>query len=123
MTIPLSQHKQRPINSKILLLIMLLAYCSLVHAQREFRVYNSYEYEADVHLPSDYQEPGEFVSGRLMYPSGGRMRWGNWEQGGTSWSVDYPKGDRPFVSLLNSFSTIDARSVEHPVNLNDGEDV
>jgi len=96
-----------------------------VQAQREFREYPGFEYEPDLHLPADWNVPGEFVSGRLMYPSNVRMgRWGgSWEQGGTSWAVDYPKGDRTFVNLLRRFSTINARSVEQPVNLNDGDDV
>jgi len=92
-------------------------------AQREFRVYEGFEYEADIELPQDYLVPGEFVSGRLMYPSGGRRGWGNWELGGTSWAVDYPKGDRTFVSLLRRFSTINVRSVEQPVNPDDGDDI
>jgi len=96
-----------------------------VCAQREFRVYNSFEYEADVQLPADYMVPGEFVSGRLMYPAGGRMgrrgRGGGWENGGTSWAVDYPKGDRTFLSLLRRFSTINVRSVEQPVNINEDD--
>ena len=114
-----------PVFSAILLLLLVvvcLMLCFPVQAQREFRVYPGYEYDADVSLPPDYDQPGEFVTGRLMYPSGGWAR-GRWEQGGTSWAVDYPKGDRTFVSLLRRFSTIRARSVEQPVNLNDGDDV
>ena len=94
-----------------------------VHAQREFRVYQSFEYDADVQLPMDYKVPGEFVVGRLMYPGSGRWGWGNWEEGGTSWAVDYPKGDRTFARLLRRFSTVNVRSVEQPVNLDDGDDV
>lgn len=105
------------------LTLLQLQLAAPVLAQREFRVYPGYEYDADVQLPPDWEVPGEFVSGRLMYPSVGRMGWGNWERGGTSWAVDYPKGDRTFVSLLRRFSTINARSVEQPVNLNDGDDV
>jgi hypothetical protein len=99
------------------------------YAQREFRVYDSFEgYDADVELPADYAVSGEFVVGRLMYPSGvgfGRRWWrgGNWEQGGTSWAVDYPRGDRTLARLLRRFSSINVRSVEQPVNLNDGDDV
>jgi len=104
---------------------MLVAGSGGVTAQREFREYPGFEFEADVQLPPDWDQPGEFVSGRLMYPSNVRMGWrgGSWEQGGTSWGVDYPKGDRTFVSLLRRFSTINARSVEQPVNLDDGDDV
>jgi hypothetical protein len=95
-------------------------------AQREWRQYESFEYEIDHGLPPDYQVPGEFVTGRLMYPSNvgmGRARRGGWLQGGTSWAVDYPEGDRTFVSLLRRFSTINTRSVEQPVNPDDAEDM
>ncbi len=48
---------------------------------------------------------------------------GDWTQGGTAWAVDYPRGDRTFARLLERLSTIDVRSVEQPVNLDDGDDV
>ncbi|MDT8398413.1 MAG: DUF4159 domain-containing protein [Pseudomonadales bacterium] len=108
------------------LLLLQAGLSSAVFAQRDFRVYDSFEYEADVVLPQDYDVPGEFVSGRLMYPSGvrmGRRGRGGWLNGGTSWAVDYPKGDRTFLALLRRFTTIDVRSVEQPVNLDDGDDV
>jgi hypothetical protein len=94
-------------------------------AQREWREYESFEYH-EKSLPADYRVPGEFVTGRLMYPSGvgmGRGYRGSWLQGGTSWAVDYPEGDRTFVSLLRRFSTINTRSVEQPVNPDDAEDM
>ncbi|HEX6993982.1 MAG TPA: DUF4159 domain-containing protein [Gammaproteobacteria bacterium] len=89
-------------------------------AQEPFREYLPFEgYDAITPLPPDYDVPGELVVGRLMYPGGG---WG-WERGGTSWTVDYPKGDRTLAALLRRFTRIDVRSVEQPVNLNDGDDV
>jgi len=89
-------------------------------AQMPFREYVPFEgYDAMTPLPPDYDVPGELVVGRLMYPGGG---WG-WERGGTSWTVDYPKGDRTLAQLLRRFTRIDVRSVEQPVNLNDGDDV
>ncbi|MDG2176087.1 MAG: DUF4159 domain-containing protein [Gammaproteobacteria bacterium] len=77
-------------------------------------------------LPLDYQVPGEFVVGRLMFPeyeSGpfGSGR-GDWLRGGTAWTVDYPQGDRTFAHLLERLTTLDVRSVEQPVNLDDGDD-
>ena len=108
------------------LLTGLLGLLSDAHAQREFRVYDSFEYEAGSELPRDYDVPGEFVIGRLMYPSFvsfGRFRGGDWQFGGTSWAVDYPRGDRTFVRLLRRFTTINARSVEQPVNPDDAEDM
>jgi hypothetical protein len=96
-----------------------------VHAEREFRVYPSFEADADVELPADYAVPGEFVVGRLMYPpyEWGRFGGGDWTQGGTSWAVDYPRGDRTFARLLRRLTRINTRSVEQPVNLDDGDDV
>jgi hypothetical protein len=100
------------------------------YAEREFRVYRSFEEHADhSDLPADWNKPAGFVIGRLMYPSGfggfGGMRGfgGNWRQGGTSWAVDYPKGDRYYAKILRRLTTIDVRSVEQPVNLEDGDDV
>jgi hypothetical protein len=95
---------------------------------REFRQYPSLEWHADVELPPDYQVPGEFVIGRLMYPpyeSGpyARFRGGDWTRGGTSWAVDYPRGDRAFAQLLRRITRVNTRSVEQPVNLDDGDDV
>jgi hypothetical protein len=97
-------------------------------AEREFRVLRGFESHADyTELPPDWREPAGFVVARLMYPSGwggfGRGRGGDWRQGGTTWAVDYPKGDRYYASILRRLTTIDVRSVEQPVNLEDGDDV
>lgn len=104
-----------------------LAASGAAHAQREFRVYDSYEgRDGEGRLPADYDVPGEFVVGRLMYPSSRRSGFfgrGGWQQGGTSWAVDYPRGDRTLARLLDRFTRADVRSVEQPVNLDDGDDV
>jgi hypothetical protein len=105
---------------------LLAAWQPAALAQREWREYEPFEYHENEGLPADYQVPGEFVTGRLMYPSGVSMGWGgrsNWQRGGTSWAVDYPEGDRTFVQLLRRFSTINARSVEQPVSPDDAEDM
>ena len=49
--------------------VVLFALPGTLHAEREFRVYESLEAQADVALPPDYEVPGEFVVGRLMYPT------------------------------------------------------
>jgi Domain of unknown function (DUF4159) len=106
--------------------VVLILVSAAVCAGREFRVYRGMEREANVELPADYQVPAEFVVGRLMYPGragGFGGRGGDWTQGGTSWTVDYPKGDRTFIGLLKRLSLVDVRSVEQPVNLDDGDDV
>ncbi len=107
-----------------------LLVASAAWAEREWRVYKSFEDEADdAPLPADFNKPAGFVVARLMYPSNvsmGRRRfggYGDWRQGGTSWAVDYPRGDRYFAGILKRLTTIDVRSVEQPVNLEDGNDV
>jgi hypothetical protein len=85
-----------------------------------FRQYPGMEYY-DFELPTDFRNPAEWVFGRLMYP---QIGWGGqWEFGGTSWTIDYPRGDRHIAALVRRLSVIDARSVEQPVNLDDGDDV
>ena len=79
-------------------------------------------------LPADYQAKSEFVLGRLMYPSGGGggrggRGGGNWQQGGTNWTVDYPRGDRTFAGAIRRLTRIDVRSVEQPVNPDEGDDI
>jgi len=84
---------------------------------------------SDFALPPDYQQKAEFVFARLMYPDGrygfrfGFGRNGNWQEGYTSWTNDYPRADRHLLVAIRRLTRIDARSVEQPVNLNDGDDV
>ncbi|MGH9594026.1 MAG: DUF4159 domain-containing protein, partial [Bryobacteraceae bacterium] len=106
-------------------------FITLLCAQKPFRVYPSMEGYDDIPVPADYQMPSEFVFARLMYPQhpearfGGGRRWGftNWREGGTSWTQDYPRADRHFLTAVRRLTRIDARSVEQPVNLDDGDDV
>ncbi len=119
-------HLRSALRASLLALTLLLAQFPL-HAEREFRVYRSLEAQADVDLPPDYQVPGEFVVGRLMFPSARNFRWfgfgSDWTQGGTAWAVDYPRADRTFARLLRRLTRVNVRSVEQPVNLDDGDDV
>jgi hypothetical protein len=99
-------------------------------AKRPFRVYPSMEPYDDVELPPDFTESSEWVFARLMYPQHPRARFGgyrrfgggDWREGGTSWTQDYPRADRHFAQALRRLSRIHARSVEQPVNLDDGDD-
>ena len=104
---------------------VLLLLAGAVYAQRAFREYPNLEgAEAAAPLPPDYQKPGEFVLGRLMYPPrAGRFGGGNWKQGLSPWTIDYPLGDRNFLRLLRRLTTINVRSVEQPTDLDDGDDV
>src|SRR5579863_8495486 len=100
-------------------------------AKRPFRVYTSMEPYDDVELPADFNEQTEWVFARLMYPQHPRARFGgfrrygggDWREGGTSWSQDYPRADRHFAAALRRLTRIHARSVEQPVNPDDGDDL
>jgi hypothetical protein len=103
---------------------------SAVYAfQKPFRVYRSMEAYDDIPLPPDYQVKNDFVFARLMYPQHpfsrfSRRRYGSndWREGGTSWTQDYPRADRHFAVAVRRLSRVDIRSVEQPVNLEDGDD-
>ena len=101
-------------------------------AQRAFREYPGREY-SNFPVPPDYQEKTEWVFARLMYPSAegvhgygyrGR-RWGgrDWTQGRTDWTTDYPRSDRHLSLALRRLTRVHVRSVEQPVNLDDGDEV
>jgi len=103
------------------------------HPWREFP---AFEYN-DFPIPPDYQEKTEWVFARLMYPNavgvhaGGRFGrrggWGSrdipWQQGGRGvyWTMDYPRSDRHFSQALRRLTRIHARSVEQPINLDEGD--
>ena len=89
-------------------------------AQGEFHQYPSFEgAAADAPLPSDWDVPGELVIGRLMYPNAGNRGFfgGDWRRGGTSWTDDYPRGDRTLVQMIRRFTRTNVRAVEQPINL------
>jgi hypothetical protein len=98
--------------------------------QLPFREFPGVEYRlGDIPLPPDWQEKTEWAFARLMYPPapGGRGRgfgyrggWGFWTEGNTMWTQDYPRADRHFVQALRRLTRIHVRSVEQPVNLDEG---
>lgn len=100
---------------------------------RPFREYPGVEYE-QFQLPPDYNQPAEWVFARLMYPpfSGYvgpgyrynyRRRFGNWKEGRSAWTTDYPRADRHLAQAVRRLSRIQVRSVEQPVDLDDDTDV
>ena len=95
--------------------------------QAPFREYHSVEYGIQP-LPADYQEKTEFAFARLMYPPGwndgyrGRFD-GDWRQGLSLWTQDYPPADRSFSQAVRRLTRIHTRSVEECVNLDDGDEV
>jgi hypothetical protein len=98
--------------------------------QLPFREFPGVEYRVgDIALPADWQEKTEWAFARLMYPQspyarGGRgfgFRGGGlWTEGNTMWTQDYPRADRHFVLALRRLTRLQVRSVEQPVNLDEG---
>jgi hypothetical protein len=97
--------------------------------QQPFREFPGREY-GHFPVPPDWQEKTEYVFARLMYPQaqyGGygyrRGRWGggDWTQGRSSWTTDYPRSDRHLTQALRRLTRIHVRSVEQPINLDEGE--
>jgi hypothetical protein len=98
-----------------------------IYAHLPFREYPGVEYE-NFPLPRDYKEPTEWAFARLMYPPvnpyyGGFQFFGDWRLGGSNWTMDYPRSDRHFAAAIRRLTRLHVRSVEQPVNLDDGDDV
>lgn len=118
-----------------LLILVFVPVCLLWAFQKPFRQYAGVEYD-DFPLPQDWNEKTEWVMGRLMYPGFGRGRGfrggfggggfgggSDWRQGASSWTIDYPRSDRHLTMALRRLTRLHVRSVEQPVNLEDGDDV
>jgi hypothetical protein len=108
----------------------LMALTALYAFQRPFREYPGIEYN-DFPKPADYREKTEWAFARLMYPQS-RRSYGNgfgfrgggdWREGYSMWTQDYPRADRHFSEAMRRLTRIHVRSVEQPVNLDDGDDV
>jgi len=104
-----------------------LACLSAVFAfQRPFRQFDGVEYSiGDIPLPSDYRTPTEWTFARLMYPpgplNGYRYRDLDWHIGVSLWTQDFPRADRHFSQAVRRLTRIHVRSVEQPVNLDEGD--
>ena len=90
--------------------------------QRPFRQFPGAEYY-DFPLPPDWNEKTEWVFARLMYPWNG---WGfhygdDWTRGSSNWTIDYPRSDRHVVQAIRRLTRIHTRSVEQPVNFDEGD--
>jgi hypothetical protein len=99
---------------------------SLLAFQKPFRQYPGVEYYR-FEVPPDYQTPGEFVFARWMFPSGANDGYyprfqGDWRQGLSLWTQDYPRADRHFALAMRRLTRVDTRSVEQPVNLDEHEE-
>jgi hypothetical protein len=108
-------------------LVGLISLIGSLHAfQRKWREYPAVEYN-NFETPQDYDEATEWVFARLMYPPrpGAQFDYAGprWAEGRSTWTQDYPRADRHFLTAVRRLTFIQARSVEQPVNLNDDDDV
>jgi hypothetical protein len=95
--------------------------------QRPFHQYPGVEYR-QFETPEDWQQTGEWAFARLMFPPGPLDGYyprfqGDWHNGLSLWTQDYPRADRHFSLALRRLSRLEVRSVEQPVNLEDGSEV
>src|SRR6516164_8949597 len=96
----------------------------LVAWQRPFREFPGIEY-FQFERPPDWQEKTEFAFARLMFPpgplNGYRGRDAEWHSGISLWTQDYPRADRHFSQAVRRLTRLHTRSVEQPVNLDEGD--
>lgn len=96
--------------------------------------WREYPGQDNIAIPPDYQEKTEWVFARLMYPPypgaiHGRYPRGlafgsnSWKMGRSSWTTDYTSADRHVALALRRLTRLHVRSVEQPVDLDDGNDV
>lgn len=104
------------------------AICALsgaLYSQKPFRQYQGVEY-SHFEVPPDWEEKTEWAFARLMFPGGwndgyrGRFD-GDWRQGVTLWTQDYPRADRHFAGAVRRLTRVHVRSVEQPINLDENE--
>ena len=117
--------------------IAIAAAASVFAFQRPFREYNGVEYRiGDIPLPVDYRQPAEWTFARLMYPPSpfgrggrgagfgrgyGRNGGMDWTSGMSIWTQDFPRADRHFSQAVRRLTRLEVRSVEQPVNLDEGD--
>ena len=94
--------------------------------QRPFRQFNGVEYAiGDIPMPPDWQDKAEWAFARLMFPpgplNGYRGRDLDWHVGVSLWTQDFPRADRHFSQAMRRLTRIQVRSVEQPVNLDEGD--
>lgn len=94
-----------------------------------FREYGGIEYRVgSIPLPPDSSEKTEWAFARLMFPGGvldgyaGRED-PEWREGYCLWTQDFPRADRHFSEAVRRLTRVHVRSVEQPVNLDDGDDI
>ncbi|HEV3329816.1 MAG TPA: DUF4159 domain-containing protein [Bryobacteraceae bacterium] len=91
--------------------------------QRPFREYPGVEYD-DFPKGPDWNEKTEWAFARLMYPpipNFGYRYSQDWKHGGSNWTIDYPRSDRHLSAALRRLTRLHVRSVEQPVDLDEGD--
>ena len=105
-----------------------LAFLGALYAfQRPFHQFPGTEY-TNFEVPPDWRVPGEWVFARLMFPPGPLDGYyprfqGDYRNGLSLWTQDYPRADRHFSQALRRLTRIQVRSVEQPVDVEDGDEV
>ncbi|MBS1855156.1 MAG: DUF4159 domain-containing protein [Acidobacteria bacterium] len=111
------------------LLTGILVFLGILYAQHPFREYPGNEYNT-FPLPPDYRDKAEWTFARLMYPPAfygyggrgwGRRFGGDWREGRSSWTTDYPRSDRHFSAAMRRLTRVSTRSAEEPINLDWGD--
>ena len=93
-----------------------------------FREFPGIEYQlGSISLPADAQERTEWAFARLMFPGGWNDgyagREGDWHEGVSLWTQDFPRADRHFSLAVRRLTRIHVRSVEQAINLEDPDEV
>ena len=68
----------------------------------------------DETLPTNANQPAEWIFARYHYDSGGQFGFGGFRR----WAADYPKSDRQFIEAVRRLTRVDTRSVEQVVDAN-----
>ena len=122
----------RVVSSGLALLALACLWLGVSYAwQQPFRVYRSLEPFDDIDLPSDYLEKTEWVYARLMYPPHPKARFsrpdggsGGRTGGGRHELVAGLSARGPAIrEAVRRLTRVHVRSVEQPVNLDDGDDI
>jgi hypothetical protein len=93
--------------------------------QKPFREYPGIEY-SHYPVPADKDTRTEWTFARLMYTPVGRYYGGveffrSWKEGGSNWTMDYPRSDRHLSRAVQRLTRIDVRQAEEPIDLDDGD--
>ncbi|HUA61502.1 MAG TPA: DUF4159 domain-containing protein [Verrucomicrobiae bacterium] len=100
-------------------------FSALYAFQKPFRSYPGLEY-SNWAPPPDKNTLTEWTFARLMYPPVGRYYggvefYGSWKEGGSNWTMDYPRSDRHLAMAVSRLTRIHVRQAEEPIDLDDND--